>query len=104
MKHAECFILTSLWEDPGWVLIEAASVNTVIISSNCPNGPVEFLSNGKGGYLFDSNNKESFLQTFDKYKKENLTFKREKVLIAKKKVKEYSLFNHYINLIKILKK
>ena len=104
MKHAECFILTSLWEDPGWVLIEAASVNTVIISSNCPNGPVEFLSNGKGGYLFDSNNKESFLQTFDKYKKENLTFKREKVLIAKKKVKDYSLFNHYINLLKILEK
>ena len=53
MKNAECFILSSLWEDPGWVLIEAASVNTTIISSNCPNGPVEFLSNGEGGYLFE---------------------------------------------------
>ena len=26
-----------------------------VISSNCPNGPEEFLSYGKGGYLFSNN-------------------------------------------------
>ena len=39
LKNAECFILTSLWEDPGFVIVEAALSNIPIISSNCPNGP-----------------------------------------------------------------
>ena len=52
LLNSDCFILTSLWEDPGFVLLEAALSNTLIISSNCPNGPNEFLSNGKNGFLF----------------------------------------------------
>ncbi len=39
LKNAECFILTSLWEDPGFVIVEAALSNVPIISSDCPNGP-----------------------------------------------------------------
>ena len=100
MKNAECFILSSLWEDPGWVLIEAASVNTTIISSNCPNGPVEFLSNGEGGYLFDSNNKKSFLKIFDKYKSDDNKTKYKKLTITKKNVRSYTLFRHYCDLMK----
>jgi glycosyltransferase involved in cell wall biosynthesis len=44
MKNAEALILSSLWEDPGFVLIEAAFCNLFIISSNCKNGPTEFLN------------------------------------------------------------
>ena len=57
MKKAEAFILSSLWEDPGFVLIESAMSNLFIISSNCKNGPKEILLNGKGGLLFESNQK-----------------------------------------------
>ena len=39
LKSADCFILTSLWEDPGFVLIEAGLSNLAVISSNCRNGP-----------------------------------------------------------------
>ena len=39
LYKSECFILSSLWEDPGFVIIEAASVGIQIISSDCPNGP-----------------------------------------------------------------
>ena len=42
MKYSDAFILSSLWEDPGFVLIEAAISNTFIISSDCKNGPREF--------------------------------------------------------------
>lgn len=56
LKHCYCFILSSLWEDPGFVLIEAAVNNASIISSDCKSGPKEILSNGKGGFLFNSNN------------------------------------------------
>ena len=42
MRNAEAFLLSSLWEDPGFVIIEAAMCNLFIISSNCKNGPSEF--------------------------------------------------------------
>ena len=103
MQKAECFILSSLWEDPGWVLMEAASLNKIIISSNCPNGPTEFLSNGEGGYLFDSNKKDSFIKKFIEYQNDNAELKNKKILITKKKVKEYTLFKHYQALVEILK-
>ena len=35
LKRAEAFILSSLWEDPGFVLVEASYSNTTVISSNC---------------------------------------------------------------------
>ena len=57
MKRASLFILTSLWEEVGFVIVEAALSNLLIISSDCPNGPKEFLDNGSGGFLFKSNTK-----------------------------------------------
>ena len=43
-KKGEVFVLSSLWEEVGFVMVEAALTNLFIISSNCPNGPTEFLS------------------------------------------------------------
>ncbi len=96
MKNAEAFILSSLWEDPGFVLVEAAMNNLSIISSNCKNGPKEFLSDGKGGILFESNKKEALLLSLKNFldtKSSNTYFKRKKV--AKMNCKKYTLFNHY---------
>ena len=36
-----------MWEDPGFVLIESAINRTFILSSDCPNGPKEFLEDNK---------------------------------------------------------
>ena len=47
LKKSKLFILSSKWEDPGFVLIEAAFLRKQIVSSDCPNGPREILSNGK---------------------------------------------------------
>ena len=58
MKKAKAFILSSLWEDPGFVIIEAALSNLFVISSDCKNGPNEFLLNGKAGLLYSSNKKK----------------------------------------------
>ena len=96
MKNAEAFILTSLWEDPGFVLVEAAMNNLFIISSNCKNGPTEFLENGRAGILFESNKENALLfslKSFLKIKSTNaLDDKRKK---AKKNCKNYTLVNHY---------
>ena len=52
IKNSSAIISTSLWEDPGAVMIESAYCNKLVISSDCPNGPEEFLKYGKCGYLF----------------------------------------------------
>lgn len=102
LKSSEAFILSSLWEDPGFVLIEAAYANTTIISSNCKNGPIEIIDNDKNGFLFESNNKKNFLKVFDKFENSKISSIYEKRLNAKKMSKKYSLFYHYKEFIKIL--
>ena len=59
MNNCEPFILSSLWEEVGFVIVEAAMCNAYIISSDCPNGPKEFLNNGKNGLLYKNNYKKS---------------------------------------------
>ncbi len=39
IQNAEGLIMTSIAENPGHVLIEAAVINCPIISSDCPTGP-----------------------------------------------------------------
>ena len=39
LKKSAVLISPSLWEDPGFVMVEAAASNTFIISSDCPSGP-----------------------------------------------------------------
>ena len=73
-SKGEVFILSSLWEEVGFVMVEAALSNLFIISSNCPNGPSEFLNNGKNGILYENNKLgelEKSLNLFCSFKKYN---------------------------------
>ena len=95
LSKCQCFILSSLWEDPGFVLLEAAATNTTIISSDCSSGPKEILSNGNGGFVFKNNNLESLNEQYLKFincNEKNIFLKKVK---AKKKSKNYTFFNHY---------
>ena len=71
MRNSEIFILSSLWEEVGFVMIEAAICNSYIISSDCPNGPKEFLNNGKNGILFRNNSKKALLKSLINYSRFN---------------------------------
>ena len=95
LDKAQMFILTSLWEDPGFVLIEAGYSNKIILSSDCPNGPKELLENGKNGFLFKQNSMSDFMNRFKEIQNlnENIIFKKK--LGFKKKIKEFTLLNHY---------
>ena len=86
----------------GFVIIEAASCNTFIISSDCPNGPREFLNNGDAGYLFNNNSLNDLVQNLIKFDKNEKNIKYNKILLAKKNVKKFTIFNHYKELRKIL--
>ncbi len=99
---ANAIVSASLWEDPGAVMIESAFCNKIIISSNCPSGPTEFLKNGQAGYLFKNNNIEFLKNSVDNFFQDSLEVKKEKKIMAKKNTKNYTIFNHYITMKKIL--
>ena len=95
LSRAKLFILSSLWEDPGWVLLEAAASNTLILSSNCKNGPSEIIEKNKSGFLYEVNNQKDFLEKIDKI--ENLDDEKikNKKINAKKKSYQYTKFQHF---------
>jgi len=104
LKNSKCFILSSLWEDPGFVLIESAYMNIPIISSDCENGPKEILNNGEYGILFKSNDKKSLMQSlikFEKMKKDEIFLNK---INSKKNTKKFSYFRHYKNFSNLIEK
>ena len=102
LKNAKAFVLSSLWEDPGFVLIEAAFCNLNIITSNCPNGPAELLNNGKDGFMYESNNKKDFLLKFNEYLLTNNDQLLKKKIAVKKNLRNFTYFKHSVELKKIL--
>ncbi|WP_440653639.1 glycosyltransferase [Candidatus Pelagibacter sp. HIMB1506] len=88
INKSVCVIVSSLWEDPGFVMIESAALKKIVISSDCPSGPREFFNNGKSGFLFKNNNIKSLISTFDEF-----------MSTDKKKIKKYIKIN-YINSMK----
>ena len=101
MTNSNAFILTSNWEDPGFVLIEAAFCRTFIISSDCKNGPLEFVGID-GGLLFENNNIEDFKDKIKKFTNLSEIEINKIKLQALKKTKNFTIFRHFSNLNKIL--
>ncbi len=94
IKKSDIFILSSIYEGLPNVLLEAQTLKTYIISSNCPTGPKEILLNGKAGDLFkvgDYNKLSSLIINFSKRKVEN----KKKVMTG---YKYLSRFNYGKNL------
>ena len=77
IKDSLCVMVTSLWEDPGFVMIESSALKKVVINSDCPSGPKEFFQQGKSGFLFKNDDHQSLIKTFDKFmhsKKSKINF------------------------------
>jgi glycosyltransferase involved in cell wall biosynthesis len=95
MNNSMCFVTASLWEDPGFVMIESAATDTVIISSDCRSGPKEFINDNKGGYLFKTNDQKDFIDTFDRFMSDNKELIFNKKVFAKKEAINFTRFRHY---------
>ena len=65
--HSSSVFVSSLWEDPGFVIVEAALCNLFVISSNCPNGPKEFLDDGKEVSYLKVIRKKLFFKSLQKF-------------------------------------
>jgi len=101
---SKIFISTALWEDPGFAILEAAMHNLTILSSDCLNGPKEFLNENKRGYGFMNGNIFDFVKNLNLVLslKENDKENFNKKILAKKYCKKFTIFNHYKKLEKIL--
>ena len=99
LRNAKGFIMTSLWEDPGFVLVEAAFCRTLVLTSDSP-GPKELIEDNFNGVVFKSNDINSFENKFEILT--NLSNKNYLRLNNLKGVKKFTVFNHYKEFIKLL--
>jgi len=102
MKMADVFILSSKYEGLPNVLLESLVLGKYIISTNCPTGPKEILSGGKGGDLYN-------IQDYKSLEKKIINFNNNKKKFLKKtKYAQSQLFrfdyktnlNNYLKIVK----
>jgi glycosyltransferase involved in cell wall biosynthesis len=97
MYHADLFVLSSLWEGFGNVIVEALSVGCPVVSMNCPSGPAEILEDGKWGSLVEKRDPKILADVIvaelrnKKAVKKNLQ-RRANDFIPKKIAKQYLKF------------
>ena len=102
LKNAYCYLSTSIWEGPDLAMLDSAFLNIPIICSDCRSGRKEFISNGKCGYIFKTNNMDSFIIEFKKFINEEKNVLKDKLINSKKEVKNFTLFRYYTNMKNIL--
>ena len=94
IKRSKGVLIPSLWEDPGFVMIESAHFKRPLICSDCPSGPKEFIGKDKGGFLFKSNSLISLKGALDRFNKSHKKNLLSKIKYAKNKSKIYTIENH----------
>ena len=102
MRNSKLFILTSLWEDPGFVLLEAAICRTLVVSGNCDSGPNELIKDKINGIKFLLNDNNSCVEQIRYALNVNYEQKKELILNNLNMCKKFTLFNHYREFAKIL--
>tara|TARA_B100000902_G_C27318423_1_gene922749 strand:+ start:1224 stop:2357 length:1134 start_codon:yes stop_codon:yes gene_type:complete len=53
LSKSNLFVLSSIWEGFGNVIVESMALGIPVISSNCKSGPSEILENGRYGQLYN---------------------------------------------------
>ena len=100
-KKSKIFVLPSLYEGLGNVLIEAINYGAITIATNCKSGPKEILMNGKGGAIVPINDTKFLVKILDDIAINNGLAQR-KLNIAKKNLKRFnykSQSKKYLNLL-----
>jgi glycosyltransferase involved in cell wall biosynthesis len=76
MRAADAFVLSSRWEGPGHVLIEALALGTPAVTTDCPVGPREIVRGGEAGLLVPVGNPGAMAERITKLL-QNETLRRQ---------------------------
>ena len=102
LDNSICYFSTSLWEGPDLAMLDAAFLNVPLICSDCKSGRKEFIENNSRGYIFESNNMDAALKTFEIFLNDEKSEIKKKLVKAKKEVKNFTQFRYCLELEKIL--
>ncbi len=101
MNASDLFVMSSKWEGPGHVLIEALATGCPVITTNCPIGPADSIQNGDFGELVEVGNSkalsESISYAFNN--KSDMLLKVKKSEIFMKKFYTHNVVNEYTKLL-----
>lgn len=65
IRQADAFLLSSLCEGFGNVIVEAMGCGTPVISTRCEHGPSEILDNGRYGVLVEPHSPAALAEAMD---------------------------------------
>ena len=102
LHNCECYISSSLYEDPGFSLIESGFLNKLVIAADSNTGPTEILNSSNNGLLFKNNDKNSLVNQYLVFKKLSSEKLMNKKINLKKFSKNFSVFNHFKSISEIL--
>lgn len=93
LGNADLFVLTSIWEDPGHAILEAAALGIPIVSTDCPSGPGALLANGEAGGLCPPGDVDCLAREIvSSLKRED---HRQRVGLARQNAQRFTLAAHY---------
>lgn len=101
IHNCETFISTSIYEDPGFVLVETGFLNKTVIAADSNTGPSEILDYSNNGFLFENKNKNSLIKNYFLFKEMNQENIYLKKVNLKRYTKNFTLFSHFKQLKKI---
>ena len=88
LRKSKLFVLSSVYEGLGNVLLDAINFNVPCISTDCHSGPREILLNGKGGYLVKVKSPKQLARMIN-FSIKNYSNSLKKNVLAKKKLSRF---------------
>lgn len=65
LNKASIYVMSSIFEGFGMVLVEAMSHGVPCVAYDCPNGPADIIANGINGYLVEDQNIQALNQALE---------------------------------------
>lgn len=93
----DLFVLSSVNEGFGNVIVEAMALGKTVVSTDCPTGPGEILKNGQFGYLSKVGDPEALAKTI--VTAINAPFKRDVLIEESARYKSQNIIRKFIHIL-----